>query len=278
VSVGGLWYYVIGCNNCRLHGREDEAKQWLAEGEADFRIAGTEACRAHPASLQIRSTYLLLRDGSTQALDAENRTAARRGANTLACRTYLASLLRRKKTDEALEYLQTFPDTASADLTYLRVLFLVNRNLEQAREECRQAVRNTGETSDRDPLVCALSLVGLPREAREQAEILARTPPRSRAWNDLQAFTGRMYASAYTGQPIDPEKEAAGSRFKLHMAYKAFGFAALARGDRDEAIKWFKAEEFPPITFGESVLFWKQAVRERLLADPVWPPWLAAKK
>ena len=29
VSVGALYFYAIGCSNCRLQGRQDEAKQWL---------------------------------------------------------------------------------------------------------------------------------------------------------------------------------------------------------------------------------------------------------
>jgi hypothetical protein len=277
VSVGGLYFYAIGCNNCRLHGREDEARQWLAEGEADFRVAGTPACRAHPASLEIRSTFLQLRDGSAQGLDAENREAGRRGVSSLQCKTYLASLLRRGKADEALEYLRGFPDSGSFDLTFLRVLFLVGRDLEAARAECRRATRNAGLSGDREPLICALSLVGLAQEAREQAEILARTVPPSRAWDDLQTFTNRMFAHAYGGRPIDVEAAAGGSRWKLHLARKVLGYSALARGDRDEAYKWFKADEYPPITFGDRL--WKQAVRERMLAaDPVWPPWLTGKK
>jgi hypothetical protein len=275
VSVGGLYFYAIGCNNCRLHGRDEEAKQWLAEGEADFRVAGTEACRRHPASLEIRSTFLQLRDGTAQALDPENREAGRRGANTSQCKTYLGSLLRRKKTDEALEYLKSIPENGSFDMTYLRVLFLVDRDLEQARAECARAVRESGRSGDREPLVCALSLVGQEREARRQADILAKTPPASRSWDDLQTFTGQIFARAYSGQAIEAEKAADGSRWKLHIAYKALGFAALARGDRAEAVKWFKADEYPPITFGDRV--WKLAVRERVLEDPVWPPWLAGK-
>jgi hypothetical protein len=275
VSVGGLYFYAIGCNNCRLHGREADAMQWLAEGEADFRVAGTEACRTHPASLEIRSSFLQLRDGSAQGLDAENREAGRRGANTHQCKTYLGSLLSRKRTDEALEYIKTLPDTGSFDLTFLRVLFLVDRDLKQAREECLRAVNDSDRTGDREPLVCALSLVGLEQEARHQADLLARTPPPSRAWDDLQTFTGRTFARACAGEAVDAEKEAGGSRWKLHLAYKALGFAALARGDRAEAVKWFKADEYPPITFGDRL--WNQAIRERVLAEQVWPPWLAGK-
>jgi hypothetical protein len=92
----------------------------------------------------------------------------------------------------------------------------------------------------------------------------------------LQTFTGRSYAEAYAGRPIDPEAEACGSRWKLHIAHKALGFAALARGDRADAVKWFKADEYPPVTFGDRLL--QLAIRERVLADPVWPPWLAGKK
>ncbi len=277
VSVGGLYFYAIGANNCRLHGREDEAKRWLAEGEADFRVAGTEACRSHPTSLEIRSTFLQMRDGSAQALDAENKEAGRRGANTVPCKTYQASLLRQKKADEALAFLQSLPDTAAPDRTYLRVVFLVDRDLERAREECRRAVRNACGSDDREPLVCALSLVGLEREAREQAEVLARTPPRERGWDGLQSFTGRMFATAYAGRPVDPEEEAGGSRWKLHFTYKALGFAALARGDRAGALKWFGADHYQPVTFGDRL--WNLAVRERVIAaDPVWPPWLAGKR
>jgi tetratricopeptide (TPR) repeat protein len=276
VSVGGLYFYAIGCNNCRLHGRGEEAKQWLAEGEADYRIAGTPACRTHPASLEIRSTFLHLRDGSVQSLDAENREAGLKGANTSSCKNYLSSLLRSKKTDEALKYIESLPDNGSYDRSFLRVLFLVERDLEAAKEECRRALQEVDRKGDREPLICALSLAGFQQEAKAQAEILARTPPPSRAWDDLQSFTGRMFADAYSGRPINAEEVACGSRWKLHIAYKVLGFAALARGDRDEAIKWFKADEYPPVTFGDRI--WKLAVRERVLADPVWPSWLAGKR
>jgi serine/threonine protein kinase len=277
VSVGSLYFYAIGCNNCRLHGQEDEAKNWLAEGEADFRVAGTEACRNHPASLEIRSTFLQLRDGSAQALDTENREAGRRSVQSLQCRSYLASLLRQRKTDEALEYLKSFPETGSLDLTFFRVVFLLDGHLEAAREECRRAVRSARSSDDREPLVLALSLVGLEQEAREQAQIRARTPPISRAWDDLQTFQCRVFAHAYGGVSMDVEAAACGSRWKQHFANKILGYAALARGDRAGALQWFKADEHIPITFGDRL--WKQAVRARVLADDtVWPPWLAAKK
>jgi hypothetical protein len=86
-----------------------------------------------------------------------------------------------------------------------------------------------------------------------------------------------MYAHAYGGAPLDVEAAAGGSRWKQHLACKARGFAALARGDRAGALRWFGADDYIPITFGERV--WNLAVRERVLAaDPVWPPWLAGKK
>jgi serine/threonine protein kinase len=277
VSVGGLYFFAIGCNNCRLHGREQEAKQWLSEGEQDFRVAGTEACRTHPASLEIRSSFLQLRDGSAQALDAEVRDAGRKAVNSLQCKTYLASLLRRRKNDEALEYLRSLPDTGTLDMTYLRVAFLVDGHLDAAREECRRALPKVRQSDDREPLILALSLVGLEQEAREQAVLIARYPPVSREWDDLQSFQGQVFAHAYAGAPMNVEEVACGSRWKLHLAYKILGFAALSRGDRAEARRWFTADEFTPITFGDRL--WKLAVRERVIADdPVWPPWLGAKK
>jgi hypothetical protein len=276
-SVSSLYFYATGCNNARLHGRPNEAKRWLAEGEDDYRIAGTGACRVHPASLEIRSSFLQLRDGTAQSLDAENREAGKRGVHTATCQAYLASLLRRGKEDEALEYLRCFPDGGSNILTYLRVVFLVRQDLEGAREECRRAVRDAGRSRDHEYLVFALSLAGMEDEARRQAEALARTPPPAPEWDDQRAFLGRLFAHAYGGEPMDVESSADGSRWRMHMAYGVRGFAALARGDREGARKWFQADEYPPLFTGDYL--WRLALRDRILAaDPVWPPWLAGSK
>jgi hypothetical protein len=275
VSVGGLYFYLIGCNDCRLHGLEDEAQRWLTEGAADFRVAGTGACRTHPSSLEIRSTFLQLRDGSAQALDAENRDAGMNGVRS-SQKTYLASLLRRGRPEEALQYLRTLPDSDSLDSTLFRVAFLVDGHLEAAREECRRGIRNARASDERQPLIDALSLVGLEQDAREQVESLVRNPPLSRDWDDFQSFERRVYSHAYGGVPMDVEAACGGSRWRRHIAYKILAFAGLARGDRAGALRWFKADEHTPITLGNRL--WKEALRDRVLADSaVWPPWLAVR-
>jgi hypothetical protein len=217
-----------------------------------------------------------LRDGSTEALDAENREAAAKGIRS-SQKTYLASLLRHRKANEALEYIRTLPDAESFDMTLFRVVFLVDGHLDAAREECRRAMRNTHPSVGRESLLDALSLVGLEQEAREQAEILARNPPLQRDWDDFQSFQSHLFSHAYGGAAMDVEAAVGESRWKRHLANQILGFAALSRGDRAGACSWFKADEHSPITFGNRP--WKLAIRERVLAnDPVWPPWIAGKK
>jgi serine/threonine protein kinase len=284
VSRTGLYIHCIGCNNCRLHGRTEEAKQWLAEGADEFRIASAGAWRTHPEVLAARSIYLALQDGSAEALAAENRDMGRRGPQTEACHVYLASLLRRGKTDDALAYLRGFPDPGPNDLrrwdelTFERAVFLVGRDRDAARAECRRAVAEAARSAERWYLVEALSLVGLPEEARQQADEFQWAPPLEPEWQELHPFGRRVFAHAYEGPPLGVEAEIAGSRMKRVIASDILGFAALGRGDRDEARAWFrKADEHPPVSF--STYLWMRAVRARLLADhPVWPPWLAEKK
>jgi tetratricopeptide (TPR) repeat protein len=276
-TATSLYIHCVGCNNCRIHGRDDEAKRWLAEGAADFRAASLGACRNHPQALAARSKYLYLRDDSPEILDAENRALGRRGPESEACRVYLASLLRRGKTDEALEYLQGFPDK-SYHLTEYRVAFLMSRDLKAAGAECRRAVADTTRRGWRGYLIYALNMLGLPDEVPPLIPD-ARRPTSSVAdWQELVPFVDRMFTYVYQGRPLDVEEAIAGSRWKRSIAYGTLGFAALGRGQREQARAWFrKANEHPPLTF--SSYLWLRAIRERVLADdPVWPPWLATKK
>src|SRR5262249_19158963 len=123
----------------------------------------------------------------------------------------------------------------------------------------------------------ALSLAGLPDEARQEAETWQRSPRGSAEWEELAPFAPRGSGHAYEGRPLDVEAEIARSRWKRPIAYETLGCSALGRGDRDEACRWFRqAAEHPPVSFVSYL--WLQAIRERVLNDPSWPPWLAAKK
>src|SRR5262249_36703863 len=152
----------------------EEARQWLAEGAADFRAA--EAYRANPGALEARSLYLWFRDGTTESLDAENREAGRKGVDSSACPLYLASLFRRGETNEALEYLRTVRDNGSDLLAFTRVAFLVGRDAEAARAECRRALAGGVRSRFRPYLCYALSLAGMPDEARQQAKAFRENP------------------------------------------------------------------------------------------------------
>src|SRR5262249_34117651 len=138
VVMSSLQVSYVGCNNCRLHGKVEEAKQWLAEGAADFRDA--EAYRAEPTALLGRSSYLWLRDGTAANRDAENREAGRKEIDSAPALFYLASLFRQGKTDDALEYLRPIRDDGAEFLTFTRTAFLLGRDLESARAECRRAL------------------------------------------------------------------------------------------------------------------------------------------
>jgi serine/threonine protein kinase len=275
VAVSGLYIQVVGCNNCRLHGRVEEAKQWLAEGAADFRAA--EAYRAHPGALQVRTMYLWLRDGTAASLDAQNRQAGKRGIDSSACLIYLGSLFRQRKSEEALEYLRTVRDNQSDVLPFTRVAFLVGRDVEAARAECRRALARGVRSRYRGYLCYALSLAGMPDEARQEAKLFRENPRPTPEFEEFAPSARRVAAHAYEGVPLDVETEIAGSRWKRFIAYDTLGFAALGRGERDQARAWFrKAGEHPP-AFSVSYL-WMQALRERVRNDPNWPPWLAEKK
>jgi hypothetical protein len=262
-------------NNCRLHGRLEEAKQWLAEGEADFRAAA--AYRDFPGALLARSTYLWLRDRTTESLDAENREAGRRGVDSSACLSYLASLFRQGKTDDALEYLRTVQEGRWDHLPFARVLFLVGRDVEAARAECRRALASGVRSRYRPYLCYALSLAGMPDEARRQAKVFRENSGGTLHWATALADARRAAGHAYEGIPLDVETETADSRWKRFTAYDTLGFAALGRGERENALQWFrKAAQHPPLLAVNQQLM--QAMRERVINDPNWPPWLAEKK
>jgi hypothetical protein len=271
-----LYIACIGCNNCLIHGRVAEAKQWLADGQADFRTAGVGACRSHPNALAGRSIYLFLRDGSLKALDGENRDAGRRGPQTEACYDYMASLYRARNTDQALTYLRQFTDQASEDLAFQRAAFMVDQDLNAARAECRRALAAAGRTRGWWYLIPAFSLVGLPNEARRIGANVRPTPDMPE-WDLYVPFELRLLGHIYGNQPLDLDLEIAGSRSKRWLAYDALGYAALVKRDRAGARRWFrKAAEHPPLMFVTGQ--WQRALYTRLLADkPVWPPWLATE-
>jgi serine/threonine protein kinase len=275
VAVSNLYLVCLGCNNCRLHGRLEESRQWLDEGAADFRA--TEAF--HPGALQARTLYLWLRDGTTKPLDAENREAGKRSVDSSACLYYLASLFRDGNMDEALEYLRTVKDDGSDMLAFARVAFLLGRDDTAARAECRRAMASGVRLSSRySPWFSdALCLAGMPDEARRQAKEF-REKPRGRAeWDMLIPAARLVVGHVYEDIPLDVEAEIADSRWKRFIAYDTLAFAALGRGERDKACDWFrKAAEHPPV-FSVSYLL-MQAIRMRVIDDPNWPPWLAEKK
>ncbi len=76
---------------------------------------------------------------------------------------------------------------------------------------------------------------------------------------------------------MDVEAEIGDSQWKRLIAYDTLGFAALGRGERDEARRWFrKSSEHPPVGFVTYQLM--QAIRTRIIEDPNWPRWFTEKK
>jgi hypothetical protein len=277
VTFTSLYIHCIGCNNCRLNGRFDEARQWLADGLKDFRNAEAENCRKHPASLQGRSIYLFLRDGSAESLDAENREAGRKGLYTTSCVNYLTSLFRKNKQEEALDYLPSVRNNDPDAFTFVKASFLVGPSPSAAQAECHTALTRNARPLDRNMLCYTLSLSGLPDEARRQSKVFRESPFGSPNWDELNAIARRASAHAFEGQDMDVEVEIGKSRWKRFIVYDTLGFAALGRGNRDEAVRWFlKSAEHPPIVF--VTYQWMQAIRKRVIEDPTWPPWLASKK
>jgi hypothetical protein len=276
-ALSNLWLASLGCNNCRLHGRDEEARQWLAEAAADFRAV--EAYQGHSSALQARSLYLYMKEGTAESLDAENREAGRKRADGAACLYYLASLFqqRGKKTDDALEYLRTVRDNGEDILPFARVAFLLDKDVDAARAECRRALK-AGVRSRYDLFLCnALSLAGMPEEARQQAKAFRDNPLVALEWDVFRPCGRRVAAHAYDGTFLDVDGEIGASRWKRFIAYDTLGFAALGRGERETARKYLrKAAEHPPVFTGSYP--WLQAIRARVINDPNWPPWLAEKK
>jgi hypothetical protein len=137
----------------------------------------------------------------------------------------------------------------------------------------------TAKPTRRDrTLLCALSLVRLPEDAIRQSKVFRESPLGSPSWEELKPFGRRISAHAYEGQPMDVEGEIGSSRWKRFVAYDTLGFAALGRGERDEARRWFsKSAQHPPVlAFVTYQLM--QAIRTRIIEDPDWPPWIAQKK
>jgi serine/threonine protein kinase len=277
-AVSNLYLAWVGCNNCRLHGRDEQARQWLTEAAADFHAA--QAYRAHPGALHARTRYLYLRDGTAQSLDEENREAGRKSADGSACLDYLGSLFQRGKTDDALEYLRTVRDNGTDIRPFARIAFLLDRGVDPARAECRKTLAGGVRSRYYEfrPYLCdALSLGGMPDEARRQAKALCEKPLVTAQWDEFTPCWRRVAAHAYEGTPLNVAAEIGDSRWKRLIAYDTLGFAALGRGERDKARDWLrKAAEHPPV-FSVSYL-WMQAIRVRVINDPSWPPWLVEKK
>ena len=75
---------------------------------------------------------------------------------------------------------------------------------------------------------------------------------------------------------MDVEAESAGSVSKRQIVYRTLGYAELGRGHGDAARRWFRKSQEYPGGFSKATLY--GAVRERIVNDPNWPPWLAEKK
>ena len=117
----------------------------------------------------------------------------------------------------------------------------------------------------------------MPDEARRQAGVFRENPVGTFEWDEFSAFARRVAGHAYEGIPLDVETEIGDSRWNRITAYDTLGFAALGRGERENALQWFrKAAQHPPLLAVNQQLM--QAMRERVINDPNWPPWLAEKK
>jgi hypothetical protein len=283
ITVTGLLINCVGCNNSRLHKLpEHVARQWLDEGAADYRAAGLGACRTHPFSLWARGQFLHLRDGFSdniehRALDKESREAGRRGAESSACSMHLTNLFRHGNGDEALDYLGGIPPNGSYMLTFYKTIFLVGKDQRLAQEQCRLAYAENPEWRDREYLIWATSLAGMPHEARRAAKAYRTTPATWPEWSKQGHFLKRVFAHAYENEPMDLEQEANGSRWSLVSGYNTLGFAAIGRGDRQQAIEYFrKSDEHCPVGLGD--FLWSRAIRQRIINDPNWPVWLKNSK
>jgi tetratricopeptide (TPR) repeat protein len=273
VTTSALYATCAGCNNCRLHGREAEARAWLDEGADDFRA--TAAIRTYPGTLQVRTLYLLLRDGSPDALDAENRDAGLASADSSACYTHVSSLLHQGRTADGLAYLDRV--RAGKAMRFLRIGLLVGDDPVAARAECRLALAEAAEVPYRPLGPFAASLAGLPKEARQAARAFRDRPAPFAEWDEYPPFVRRVTDHAYEGTPMNVESEIGSSRWKRFLAYDILGFAALSRGDRAGAREWFqKADDHPPL-FSSNYLLMRE-IRRRTIHDPTWPAWLAEKK
>ena len=235
-AVSNLFLSCVGCNNCRLHGSDKEARQWLAEADADFHAA--QAFRARPGALQARSLYLYLQDGNARSLDEENQQAGRKGADGSASLSYLASLFQRGKTEDALEYLPPVRDNEADILPFARVVFLLDRRdgVAAARGECQGALHRRVRSRYCPYLCYALSLAGRPGEARIQAEAFRNNPLVLAEWDEFGPFVRRVAAHAYEDTPLDVDREIGDSRWKRFIAYDTLGFAALGRGERKRPV------------------------------------------
>jgi tetratricopeptide (TPR) repeat protein len=273
LTVVALYVAIVGCNNCQLHGRSEEAKTWLAEAKNDFERAAS--IRAYPGTLQCRTLYLLFRDGSPDALNPENRVAGLAGSDFSSCYSYLASQLRRGRTADGLAYLDRVrPGKATR---FLRVGLLVGDDPDAARAECRQARGEALDTRYRPFGPYASSLCGLSEEARQAARAFCERPLPFAEWDDKPPFLRGVVRHAFEGTTMEVEAEIGTSRWKRFLAYDTLGFAALSQGDRATAQDRFrKADDHPPV-FSASYL-WMQEIRRRIIHDPTWPAWLREKK
>jgi hypothetical protein len=155
-------------------------------------------------------------------------------------------------------------------------VFLLNRSTDEARAECRRALAEDERACSRGELFTILSLVGMHDEARRQAKVFRESPSGSTTWDAWTPLVRRVTAHAYEEVPMDPETEAGEAALMRLAVYENLGYAELGKGNREAACRWLRkaADLDPPNT--DSALF--GAVRERILRDPRWPPWLAEKQ
>ena len=183
---------LIGCNNCRLHGRDGEARAWLDAAEGDIR-ASTRA--ANPDLPQIHALYLLLRDGSADALDAENRAAGLVSGDAASCHAHLAFLIRHDRTAEGLAYESRVRGGQS--IPGLRVGLLAGGDPAVTRAEYHWGPAGTVDSPYRPYKTYCACLAGLPEDARREGRIDCHQAVRGIESDVLPPFVRRAVGHAF---------------------------------------------------------------------------------
>ncbi len=246
----------------------EDAKSLLDEGRAD--IEALADFPDFPVGYAIRGWYYETAGDQDLALEMWHQAVQRGGSGWIA-QHYAVEMFRRKRSVEALKFLNQFRRPGDVLLDVARAYLMAEIPTERSRalETSRTLVASDlGVNTSLFPLAILL-LLGEREEAR-QVSLGLLEPLRTSAMRmgsmALEVMAGRRSSKEVLGDLVASRKVQAMTGFAIAMDL-------LAQGRREEARSQFLRSA--TIAGGlRSEAKWSRAFYERLEADPNWPPWI----